>query len=369
MKLTQAILLALAFCGQAQAATIDAVKAGTVVQLTVTSTAPKEVSPNRRNGRLVASIPAKPAKETHPGMREQARIAAGSDAALEAKYLALIESAKYQQSIIDAISRPAEGKAWKDYRPIFMTEKRISGGVQFWLKHAEALRLAEETYQVPANYIVAIIGVETFYGGNTGSYKVLDALTTLGLYYPPRQAFFAGELRQFLQMTQNPTVEVEASKALGSYAGAMGMGQFIPTSYVKFAADGDGDGKINLWKTDDAIASVARYFNIHGWQYGLPVVSRARISKKATAIADQGVATTSTVKALSKLGYRPQDKFDGKSPASLIILEGTQGKEHYIILNNFYVITRYNRSPLYAMAVHELALEIQQAYLQHNDAN
>jgi membrane-bound lytic murein transglycosylase B len=307
-------------------------------------------------------------KEKHPGMREQAKLAAAGDAELEKKYLALLETAKYQQSIIDAISKPAEGKPWKDYRPIFLTEKRIEGGVQFWLKHAVALKKAEDTYQVPANYIVAIIGVETFYGGNTGSYRVLDALTTLGLYYPPRQEFFAGELRQFLQMTQNAVAEVDAEKATGSYAGAMGMGQFIPTSYVKFAADGDGDGKINLWKTDDAIASVARYFNMHGWAYGSPVVSRANAGKNSALPYDMGVAMTSTVKALAKKGYKPADKFDSKSPASMIVLDGVNGKEPYIILNNFYVITRYNRSPLYAMAVHELALEINQAYLQHNDA-
>jgi membrane-bound lytic murein transglycosylase B len=336
--------------------------AGAMSAQTSATTAAKEPKPQS-----AAVLPAA-TKEKHPGMFAQAKLAAAGDAALEKKYVELLESAKYQQSIIDAISKPAEAKPWKDYRPIFLTEKRITGGVQFWLKHADALKKAEDTYQVPANYIVAIIGVETFYGGNTGSFRVLDALTTLGLYYPPRQAFFAGELRQFLQMTQSAVAEVDAEKATGSYAGAMGMGQFIPTSYVKFSADGDGDGKINLWQTDDAIASVARYFNLHGWQYGLPVVSKANLAKTAAAPVDLGVAMSSTVKALAKKGYRASDEFDGKSPASMIVLEGVNGKEPYIILNNFYVITRYNRSPLYAMAVHELALEINQAYLQHNDA-
>jgi membrane-bound lytic murein transglycosylase B len=296
--------------------------------------------------------------EKHPGMGEQAKIAAAGDSALEEKYLQLLDGAVYQQSIIDAISKPAESKAWKDYRPIFITDKRIQGGVNFWRENADALRKAEREYQVPAHYIVAIIGVETFYGGNVGKYRVLDALTTLGLYYPPRQAFFAGELRQFLQFSQNPHITVDPQKAVGSYAGAMGMGQFIPTSYVKFAADGDANGLIDLWTRADAIASVARYFNVHGWQYGKPVVSRAVVAEKSQALADLGVLPATTVLALRKQGYAPQAKFPNNAKASLIILEGDTGPEHFITRQNFYVITRYNRSPLYAMAVHQLAQRI-----------
>ncbi len=302
--------------------------------------------------------------EKHPGMRALAKMAAEGDAKREASYLALLEGAVYQQSIIDAISRPAEGKAWKDYRPIFLTPARIAGGVKFWRENRAALAHAEEKYKVPANYIVAIIGVETLYGANVGKYRVLDALTTLALYYPPRAEFFAGELRQFLKFSQVPSIKLDATKALGSYAGAMGLGQFIPTSYVKFAVDGDGDGQIDLWQSkSDITASVANYFSVHGWQYGEPVVARTRIAQHAGAVLDTGVLPTTTVKALAKLGYRVQSTPGQPKPkpgtkASMIVLEGELGPEHFIGFQNFYVITRYNRSPLYAMAVHQLAGEI-----------
>ena len=306
------------------------------------------------------------AVEKHPGMHALAKLAAEGDASREASYLALLDGAVYQQSIIDAISRPAEGKPWKDYRPIFLTPARIAGGVKFWRENSAALASAEAQYKVPAHYIVAVIGVETLYGANVGKYRVLDALTTLGLYYPPRAQFFAGELRQFLQFSQNPAIKIDATKAVGSYAGAMGLGQFIPTSYVKFSADGDADGVIDLWQSKrDITASVARYFNLHGWQYGQPVVARTKITQHASAVADLGVLPTTTVKALAKLGYRvqtsrgePKPKPDTK--ASMIVLQGELGPEHFISFQNFYVITRYNRSPLYAMAVHQLAGEIAQ---------
>ncbi len=310
-------------------------------------------------------MPASPAlREKHPGMRTLAKAAAQGDAARETAYLALLETAVYQQSIIDAISKPAEGKPWKAYRPIFMTPARIAGGVKFWRENQAALTSAEAQYQVPAKYIVAIIGVETLYGANVGKYRVLDALTTLGLYYPPRAEFFAGELRQFLQFSQNSAIQIDPKKALGSYAGAMGLGQFIPTSYVNFAVDGDADGVIDLWQNkSDIIASVAHYFNVHGWQYGQPVVARTRIAQHAGAVLDTGVLPTTTVKALGDLGYRPirergAAKINAAMKASMLVLEGELGPEHFIGFQNFYVITRYNRSPLYAMAVHQLAGEI-----------
>jgi membrane-bound lytic murein transglycosylase B len=303
------------------------------------------------------------AVEKHPGMIALAKQAAGGDAARETAYRALLDGAQYQQSIIDAISKPAEGKPWRDYRPIFMTKARIDGGVKFWRDNAAALKAAEATYKVPARYIVAIIGVETLYGANVGKYRVIDALTTLGLYYPPRQEFFAGELRQFLQFSALGNIQVDQSKALGSYAGAMGLGQFIPTSYVKFAVDGDGDGNIDLWRSNtDITASVANYFHVHGWQYGLPVVARTQILQGAKAVADLGVQPNTTVKALTDLGYRATPKAPDARPASLIVLEGETGPEHFVTYQNFYVITRYNRSPLYAMAVHQLAGAIAKQY-------
>ena len=302
--------------------------------------------------------------EKHPGMRALAKLAAEGDATREKNYLALLDSAVYQQNIIDAISKPAEAKPWKDYRPIFLTPARIAGGVKFWRENKAALTRAEAQYKVPAHYIVAIIGVETLYGSNVGKYRVLDALTTLALYYPPRAEFFAGELRQFLKFSQVPSIQLDATKAVGSYAGAMGLGQFIPTSYVNYAVDGDGDGLIDLWQSkSDITASVANYFSVHGWQYGEPVVASTKIAQHASAVADMGVLPTTTVKALAKLGYRAQrtagqPKVKQNAKASMIVLEGEQGPEHFISFQNFYVITRYNRSPLYAMAVHQLAGEI-----------
>jgi membrane-bound lytic murein transglycosylase B len=314
---------------------------------------------------MAAKIPAPTVLiEKHPGMRALAKTAAQGDDTLETAYLALLETAVYQQSIIDAISKPAEGKPWKDYRPIFMTPTRISAGVKFWRENQAALTRAEAQYQVPAKYIVAIIGVETLYGANVGKYRVLDALTTLALYYPPRSEFFAGELRQFLQFSQNSAIKIDPKKALGSYAGAMGLGQFIPTSYVKFAVDGDADGTIDLWQNNsDITASVANYFNVHGWLTGQPVVARTRIAQHARAVLDTGVLPSTTVKALGELGYRPirergTTKISPAAKASMIVLEGALGPEHFIGFQNFYVITRYNRSPLYAMAVHQLAGEI-----------
>jgi membrane-bound lytic murein transglycosylase B len=303
--------------------------------------------------------------EKHPGMGAMAKLAGNGDLNMEAQYLALLQQANYQQSIIDAISKPAEKKAWKNYRPIFMTEERTRAGVKFWHDNQAALTAAENKYQVPARYIVAIIGVETFYGRNAGSYRVIDALTTLGLYYKPRQEFFANELRQFLQFPTVPQIALDEEKVRGSYAGAMGIGQFMPTSYVRFAADGDGDGKIDLFANNtDAIFSVASYFKQHGWEWNAPVAVRVTISTDAKPISDMGVETKTTVGALRALGYAPRGKVDVKRPASLIILEGENGPEHIATFGNFYTITRYNRSPMYAMAVHQLSQALAREFAQ-----
>ncbi|OII56879.1 lytic murein transglycosylase B, partial [Pseudomonas putida] len=180
-----------------------------------------------------------------------------------------------KQSILDAISRPAERvKPWKDYRPMFITDARIARGVDFWRQHEAVLARAEQEYGVPAQYIVAIIGVETFFGRNTGNYRVIDALSTLGFDYPPRAEFFRKELREFLLLAREEQLDPLTLK--GSYAGAMGLPQFMPSSFRNFAVDFDGDGHINIWNNpDDAIGSVASYFKRHGWVAGEGVVSRA----------------------------------------------------------------------------------------------
>ncbi len=271
-----------------------------------------------------------------------------------------------KQSIIDAISRPAERvKQWKDYRPIFITDSRIARGVDFWRQHEAALARAEKEYGVPAQYIVAIIGVETFYGGNTGSYRVLDALSTLAFDYPPRAPFFRKELREFLMLSREEQVDPITLK--GSYAGAMGLPQFMPSSFRAYAVDFDGDGHINIWSNpDDAIGSVASYFKRHGWLAGEPVVSRASVSgDKVDQGLTEGLEPVKNINQLNELGWSITDKLDGEMPVTAFRFKGVDGDEYWLGLPNFYVITRYNRSSMYAMAVTQLAELIVEARGTH----
>ncbi|WP_339490149.1 lytic murein transglycosylase B [Pseudomonas sp. EL_65y_Pfl2_R95] len=280
--------------------------------------------------------------------------------------VSLFGEVERKQSIIDAISRPAERvKAWKDYRPIFITDSRIARGVDFWRQHEAALARAEKEYGVPAQYIVAIIGVETFYGGNTGNYRVLDALSTLAFDYPPRAPFFRKELREFLMLSREEQVDPITLK--GSYAGAMGLPQFMPSSFRAYAVDFDGDGHINIWSNpDDAIGSVASYFKRHGWLPGEPVVSRASVSgDKVDQGLTEGIDPVKNINQLNELGWSTEDKLDGEMPVTAFRLEGVDGDEYWLGLPNFYVITRYNRSSMYAMAVTQLAQLIVEARGTH----
>jgi membrane-bound lytic murein transglycosylase B len=303
-----------------------------------------------------------PDSGAHPGAEAFAEKAAAEHQLDQQFVLELLQQAEFKQSIVDAISRPAEGKAWFDYRPIFLTEKRIAEGVQFWRENAELVAKAAERYQVDPQYIVAIIGVETFYGRITGNYRVLDALATLAFHYPDtgndRSAFFSSELMNFLVLGQEeniPLVEVT-----GSYAGAMGLGQFMPSSYRAYAVDLDGDGQRDLWSSlDDIIGSVANYLHVHGWVYGDPVVMKATVSGEAdmSLVADKDYKASRSVADLAAGGFSAA----GADPAALATVTGLEektGKEYWLTFKNFYVITRYNRSPLYAMAVHELSEEI-----------
>ncbi len=268
----------------------------------------------------------------------------------------LFADVERKQAIIDAISRPAEKvKPWKDYRPIFITDKRISQGVEFWKQHEATLARAETEYGVPPQVIVAIIGVETSYGGNTGSYRVMDALSTLAFDYPPRAPFFRKELREFLMLTREEQVDPLGLK--GSYAGAMGLPQFMPSSFRAYAVDFDNDGHINIWTNPvDAIGSVASYFKRHGWQPGQPVVSAASVEG---AQAEQGLTVgldpVKTAAELRGLGWTSADPLNDELPVTAFRLEGAEGDEYWLGLPNFFVITRYNRSVMYAMAVNQLA--------------
>ncbi len=290
-------------------------------------------------------------REIGPFAREMAA-RHGLDAGRVAQVLA---GARVLPGVLEAMRRPAESKAWRDYRPIFITEKRIAGGVEFWNEHAALLDAASERFGVPQRIIVAIIGVETYYGARAGSTRVLDALATLGFRYPRRAEFFRRELGEFLVLAEKERLDVSALQ--GSYAGAMGIPQFIPSSYRAYAVDFDGDGRRDLIEsTADAIGSVAAYLSRHGWERGGPVSVPARVNSDAPGpIVARGIKPHSALDALASSGIEPVQPLADPGKAALIELEGADGKEYWLGFGNFYVVTRYNHSPLYAMAVHQLA--------------
>lgn len=277
----------------------------------------------------------------------------------ESSLYGIFDQAVYKQTVIDAISKPAEkALQWKEYRNIFLTSRRIENGVRFWQSNLEVLARAEEIYGVPASVIVAVIGVETLYGQRMGNYRVLDSLTTLAFDYPPRGAFFRRQLKEFLLLVREGNHDI--TKLLGSYAGAMGYGQFIPSSYRQFAIDFDDDGIRDIWLNPvDAIGSVANYLQQHGWRKGEPISSRARVSgDQFDHLFNRDLKPNMTVKELIMKGVVPVDRFDERLKATPIKLTGKHGSEYWLGLYNFYVITRYNHSKLYAMAVYQLSREL-----------
>ena len=273
----------------------------------------------------------------------------------------LIGKARLHQSILDAISRPAESKPWYEYRPIFLTRDRISGGVDFWKNNQDSLQAAEKKYQVPPHIITAIIGVETRYGRHKGNYPVLDSLATLAFAYPPRSRFFRGELEQYLLMTREE--KIDPLSQTGSYAGAMGMPQFIASSFRSYAVDFDNNGHRDLWNSPaDAIGSVANYFHRHGWQHAQPIVQRVQVSGEAyKKLLNNGLKPTMTVAELRKHGVIIPKTTDEQKKAILLELEGKSGPEYWLGWHNFYVISRYNHSALYSLAVYQLSLEVLEA--------
>src|SRR5688500_7419198 len=280
---------------------------------------------------------------------------------------AVLAKASIRESIVNAMSRPAEAKPWRDYRPIFISQARIDGGRAFLATHREALAKAEAQYGVPAEIITAILGVETSYGGNTGKYPVIDALYTLAFAYPRtnapekiarenrREAFFRDELGQLFALGKEEGFDIGTLQ--GSYAGAMGWGQFMPSSYRDYAVDGDGDGKRDLFNDlDDVFASVANYFaKKGGWQRGAPVMLRANRDTGAADFNAETVEPVHTVAELAARGYRPNGNVAPDTKATVIRLEGSNGPEYWMVFNNFQAITKYNTSRLYATAVFQLA--------------
>ncbi len=285
--------------------------------------------------------------------------------------------ARYQQRIIDAINRPYEAKPWKAYQPIFVTPERIRGGVAFWRDNAALLARAQAAYGVPPEIIVAIIGVETNYGGNLGSHRVIDALSTLGFSYPKRADFFRAELEEFLLLTRDE--QVDARTAKGSYAGAVGKPQFIPSSYRAYAVDFDDDGRRDLWASNaDVVGSVGNYLAQHGWRRGQPVAAEAElaqgrpigiaIAKKRPAVPETTLTQLAAAGVVTLPGDGARsgpavvlDGIDDDTRAALIELDGRES-EYWLGFDNFYAITRYNHSNLYAMAVYQLSREIARQY-------
>lgn len=267
----------------------------------------------------------------------------------------IMNQAERKQTILDAISRPAEGKPWHEYRPIFMTESRIREGVKFLKKNRAILAAAEKKYGVPASIITAIIGVETRYGRFRGSYRVIDSLSTLAFAYPKRAKFFRGQLKEFLIMAREE--KMDPLKPLGSYAGAMGQPQFIPSSFRSYAIDFDGDGRRDLWENmDDIIGSVANYFSRHHWRAGETITTRATVNGKVPdALLKNGYKPSFKAASLKKHSIKGAENIGAEQKVALIKLKQKRGHEYWIGLHNFYVITRYNHSPLYAMAVYQLS--------------
>jgi membrane-bound lytic murein transglycosylase B len=265
------------------------------------------------------------------------------------------DQAAIQPAILDAMAKPYEAKPWHDYRKLFLTEKRIQGGLEFKARNAAALARAEARYGVSPDIITAIVGVESNYGQKPGKYRVIDSLSTLAFAYPRRAAFFRGELEQFLLLCREEGMDFLLP--IGSYAGAMGMPQFMPSSYRKLAADGDGDGKRDIWNNPaDAIASVARYFAANGWQTGEPIAAPALVSGGAyPGLASKNPKPSHTLSQLSALGIAPDSPMPGHLKAALVALDGETGPAYWIAFRNFSVVMRYNHSPLYAMAAYELS--------------
>jgi membrane-bound lytic murein transglycosylase B len=253
---------------------------------------------------------------------------------------------------------------WYEYRALFVSASRIEAGAKFWLAHEDELRAASSQYGVAPEMLVAILGIETFYGERTGTYRVLDSLSTLAFAYPPRSSFFTSELEAYLLLTREEGLD--PLETHGSYAGAMGAGQFISSSFRAYAVDGNGDGRRDLWGNwQDVFASVANYFNVHGWRHGGPVVARATLGTGWSRTASENsMELTETVASLSQLGYIFSSELPNTAATTILSVQGEDEQEYWVGYHNFRVITRYNRSVKYALAAHDLGQAVLAAYSQ-----
>ncbi len=264
-------------------------------------------------------------------------------------YLAKSDQARKERS-------PVGG--WTRYRAKFLDELHISKGIEFAQIHRTVLERASRQYNVPEEYILAILAVETRFGGNVGNHRVLDALTTLSFDYPRRSDFFRSELENFLIMTRNEGLD--PAEPVGSYAGAMGLGQFMPSSFLQFAVDFNNDGRRDLWDPEDAIGSIANYLAQHGWEPGQPVVTP--LTTRGTVALAAGISRQYTLSAIEQAGLQPVRPITTDGPFHLLLLHHASHDQYLIGHPNFYTITRYNHSVYYAMAVHELGQAIKRGY-------
>ena len=272
----------------------------------------------------------------------------------------LFAKAQLRPNILRIMTAPSTAKPWYEFRPLYVNERRIEGGLAFWTENAATLARARLKFGVPENIIVATIGIETLYGRHVGKVKVLDALTTLAFDYPRRAEFFRGELEAYLLLGREQAWDL--AEVRGSYAGAIGLPQFLPSSYEKYAVDFDDDGTRHLWgDAADAIGSVANYYRSYGWETD-------RVAAVPVALDDHALATLDTTEIMPRrtvaeyveAGATPLANAPPEAKAALIKLDTESGPRYWLALQNFYVITRYNRSVNYAMAVLELAKEIEE---------
>jgi membrane-bound lytic murein transglycosylase B len=276
----------------------------------------------------------------------------------------IFSRARLEPAVLKAIRppEPKDRRPWEAYRAIFVNERHVQAGGDFWRRHSAVLARAQNEFGVPAEIIVSILGIETFYGRNTGRWRVVDALATLAFDYAPRAAYFRSELANYLRLARDADLDVFSVR--GSYAGAIGIPQFMPGSYLRYAVDYDGDGVVDLRASvPDAVGSVANFLRQHGWQSGAPIQAATTVSGDAyKAYADGGVEPRHAVAELASAGVDTAG-LPPEGRAVLIALDnGVAPTEYRLGFANFYVLTRYNRSSFYASAVADLATALRAAY-------
>ena len=280
----------------------------------------------------------------------------------------VLKKAESKESILEAISRPAERTlTWNQYRDIFIKKERINAGVDFWVEHKNILEKISDKTGVDIEIILGIIGVETYFGRITGGYRVIDALSTLAFDYPKRSPFFTRELESFLLIVREEAMD--PFNATGSYAGAMGSPQFMPSSYRAYAIDSDGDGKRDIWNNwEDVIGSVANYLVVHGWQRGNQIIVPALLAEDSEEIEiKNGLKTTESIGSLLSKGVIFQTIMNGDHPAELLKLEQKNYSDYWVAMHNFFVITKYNHSIMYGLAVHQLGQDISEQFKKSNE--